>query len=433
MKEKTIELFEGINLHILKTDKFKTNLLAVFMLTDLNRENVTKNTLIPAVLRRGTEKLPTMKDIAIKLEDMYGSVLDASSEKMGDKQVLQFYIDSLANEYTLDGSDILKEGTELLCDIILKPATENIHHCTESACQTVVSFREDYVAQEKETIKELINSKINDKGSYAINRATEEMCKDEPYGLYKFGYVEDLKDITAPDLYKHYKDILATSEIHIYISGNIDETEIEETLKNRFQEVNRKYTPKNNDNKVTNYEENKMVTEKQNVTQGKLVLGYRVKDVDLISEMYVMSLYSAILGGTASSKLFMNVREKESLAYTVRSMYLKHKGIMMVTAGIEIDKYEKALNCIKKEIEDMKLGNITDEEVNDAKVNLITAYKSFNDKQSSLINLYMGQRFLGVVEDIDTMIKKLEAVTKEDVVRIANKLELEITYFLTNN
>ena len=433
MKEKTIELFDGINLHILKTDKFKTNLLAVFMLTDLNRENVTKNTLIPAVLRRGTEKLPTMKDIAVKLEEMYGSVLDASSEKMGDKQVLQFYIDSLANEYTLDGSDILKEGTELLCDIILNPTTENIHHCTESSCQTEVSFREEYVAQEKETIKELINSKINDKGSYAINRATEEMCKNEPYGLYKFGYVEDLKDITAQDLYKHYKNILATSEIHIYVSGNIDEAEIEETLKNRFQGVHRNYTSKCNDNNVTNCEENKMVTEKQNVTQGKLVLGYRVKEVDLISEMYVMSLYSAILGGTASSKLFMNVREKESLAYTVRSMYLKHKGIMMVTAGIEIDKYEKALSCIKKEIEDMKLGNITDEEVNDAKVNLITAYKSFNDKQSSIINLYMGQRFLGIVEDIDTMIKKIEAVTKEDVVRIANKLELEITYFLTNN
>ena len=146
-----------------------------------------------------------------------------------------------------------------------------------------------------------------------------------------------------------------------------------------------------------------------------------------------MSLYSAILGGTASSKLFMNVREKESLAYTVRSMYLKHKGIMMVTAGIEIDKYEKALTCIKKEIEDMRIGNITDEEVEDAKANLITAYKSFNDKQASIINLYMAQRFLGCVEDIDTMIEEIKNVTKEDVVEIANRLELEITYFLTNN
>ena len=228
MKEKTIELFDGINLHILKTDKFKTNLLAVFMLTDLNRENVTKNSLIPAVLRRGTTKLQTMKDIAIKLEDMYGSVLDASCDKMGDKQVLQFYVDSLANEYALDDTDILKESTELLCDVILSPKILNDEVGN-------VSFCEDYVSQEKETIRELINAKINDKGSYAMNRAIEEMCKEEPYGLYKFGYVEDLDSITAKDLYNHYKEVLATSEIHIYISGNVDETEIEEVLKNRFQ------------------------------------------------------------------------------------------------------------------------------------------------------------------------------------------------------
>lgn len=433
MKEKTIELFDGINLHILKTDKFKTNLLAVFMLTDLNRENVTKNALIPAVLRRGTVNLPTMKEIAIKLEDMYGSVFDASSEKMGDKQVLQFYIDSLANDYTLNNEDVLKDSIDLICDVILNPVTENIHHCTETSCQTVLSFREDYVAQEKETIKELINSKINDKGSYAINRATEEMCKDEPFGLYKFGYVEDLENITAPDLYKHYKNVLATAEIHIYISGNIDEESIEAELKDKFQGVARKYVAQNSDNKVTNHEENKTITEKQNVTQGKLVLGYRLKDADAISDMYKMSLYSAVLGGTASSKLFMNVREKESLAYTVRSMYLKHKAIMMVSAGIEIDKYDKALECIKKEIEDMRLGNITDEEIADAKANLVTAYKSFNDKQSSIINLYMGQRFLGVVEDVETIIAKIKDVTKEEVVEVANKLELEITYFLTNN
>ena len=432
MKEKTIELFDGINLHVLKTDKFKTNLLAVFMLTELNRENVTKNALIPAVLRRGTNKLSTMKDIAIKLEEMYGSVLDASSDKMGDKQVLQFYIDLLDNEYTLDNTDLLKDGVELLCDVILDPTTENINYCDENHCAKIVSFREEYVEQEKETIRELIKSKINDKGSYAINRATEEMCKDEPFGLYKFGYVEDLKDITAQDLYKHYKEVLSTSEIHIYISGNVDEAEIEEILKDRFQIVARKYVAKNNDNKVTNSVEDKFVTESQNVTQGKLVLGYRLKNSDLVDDIYKMSLYSAVLGGTASSKLFMNVREKESLAYTVRSIYLKNKGILLVTAGIEIDKYNKALECIKKEIEDMCLGNITDEEIADAKANLVTAYKSFKDKQSSIINLYMGQRYLGIVEDIDTMIKKITDVTKEEVIEVANKLELEITYFLTN-
>lgn len=421
MKEKTIELFDGIHLHILETDKFKTNLLAIFMLTDLTRENVTKNALIPAILRRGTEKLPTMKDIATKLEEMYGSVLDASSDKMGDKQVIQFYIDSLADEYTLENENQLKEATELLLDVMLNPKTEN------------GSFSEEYVAQEKETIRELILSKINDKGSYALNRAIEEMCVEEPFGLYKFGYIEDLENITSKDLFNHYQEVLSTSEIHIYLSGNVDEIEMGEIIKNRFQNVDRKYNAQNNDNKLTNYIENKIVKENQNVTQGKLVLGYKLENVNLVDDMYAMTLYSAILGGTASSKLFMNVREKQSLAYTVRSMYLKHKGILMVTAGIEIDNYEKALKYIQKEIEDMRLGNIKDEEINDAKVNLVTAYKSYMDKQASMINLYMGQRYLGVTEDIETMIEKINTVTKEDIIEVANRLKLQITYFLANN
>lgn len=420
MKEKTIELFDGIQLHILKTDKFKTNLLAVFMLTDLTRENVTKNALIPAVLRRGTEKLPTMKEIAIQLEEMYGSILDASCDKMGDKQVLQFYIDSLSNEYTLEKEDILNTSLELLGDMILNPKTED------------GSFVAEYVTQEKETIRELINAKINDKGSYALNRAIEEMCYEEPFGLYKFGYVEDLDKITAADLYTHYQEVLATSEIHIYVSGNIDEVEIEKIWKEKFQKVSRKYVAKNDDSKVTNYLENKIIAEKQNVTQGKLVLGYKLKEADLTEDMYAMSLYSAVLGGTASSKLFMNVREKQSLAYTIRSMYLKHKGILMVTAGIEIDKYEKALQYIQKEIEDMRTGNITEEEIEDAKANLVTAYRSFADKQASIINFYMGQRYLGVIDSIDSMIEKIKAITREDIVNVANRLSLQVTYFLTN-
>ena len=204
-------------------------------------------------------------------------------------------------------------------------------------------------------------------------------------------------------------------------------------IKEKFQVVPRKYLAKNEDSKYKEFIQEKNILEPQNVTQGKLVLGYKLADVNLVEDMYAMTLYSAILGGTASSKLFMNVREKQSLAYTVRSMYLKHKGILLVTAGIEIEKYEKALEYIKKEIEDMHIGNITEEEIKDAKANLVTAYKSYSDKQSSIINLYMGQRYMGVFEEIETMIEKINAVTKEDIVRVANRLKLQVTYFLTNN
>ncbi len=421
MDEKTFEIYEGINLHIINTDRFKSDFIAAFVFTDLSKENVTKNALIPAVLRRGCEGYPTMKDISIFLEENYGSVFDASSDKIGDKQVLQFYITSLNNNYTFDGEDLLSKNTEMLCNIMLKPKLNND------------SFDELYVKQEKETLRELIRSKINNKGSYANIRCIEEMCKNEPYGLYKFGYEEDLENITATELYKQYKKILSTSEIHFYISGNVDSERIENILKAHFKNLDRKFdASKVYDNFEIKECEEKIVKEHQEVTQGKLVLGFRIKDHNVLENMYKFMLYSAILGGTPSSKLFQNVREKESLAYTIRSIYMKHKGIVLVSAGIEISNYEKALRLIKKEIEDIRVGNFTEEDIANAKSTLENAYLSYLDDQVAVINIYMGQRLLGNTQSIDEMINNMKSVTKADIMEMANKLELKMTYFLTD-
>ena len=420
MDEKTIELFEGINLHIIKTDRFKTDFVAAFLFTDLTREDVTKNALIPAVLRRGTSELPTMKEISISLENNYGSVFDASSDKIGDKQALQFYITAINNKYTFSNEDILSQNINELCDIILNPKLEN------------GVFDNKYVEQEKETLRELIKSKINNKASYANSRCIEEMCKGEPYGLDKFGYEEDLEKISSNELYDHYKDVLRTSEIHIYVSGDVDEERIREIIKDRFEHLERNYdaTRLQEDIRINNAAA-KVVTDNQDVTQGKLVLGYRVNEHEILDDMYKLILYSAILGGTPSSKLFQNVREKESLAYTIRSSYLKHKGIVLISAGIEIENYEKALQLIGKEVEDMRLGNFTEEEVDDAKIALENAYLSYLDEQTAIINLYMGQRLLGNIQSIEEMIKSIKSITKEDIINIANKLDLKMTYFLT--
>ena len=420
MNEEIVKIFEGINLHFVNTDKFKTDLIAAFFVTDLNRESVTKNALIPAVLRRGTNKLQTMKEISVKLEDMYGSVLDASSDKLGDRQVVQFYINSLNNNYALDSMDIQGEAINLLCDIILNPKL--VDDC----------FDEEFVKGEKETLRELIEAKINDKGSYSMVRCVEEMCSGEPYGLYKFGYVEDLDKIDAKNLYEQYKKILATAEIHIYLSGLFNKDDIVEKLKNRFSVIERKYENKNIDTYIAeNKYENREVTERQDVTQGKLVLGYRVNDIDISKDLQKVILYATILGGTPGSKLFQNVREKASLAYTIRSIYVKHKGILMVAAGIEIDKYEEAHSLILKQVEDIRNGEITEEEIKDAKSYLTNSYKSFYDDQSAIINFDMGQTLLNNENTIDECIAKINAVSKEEVIEVANKLDLQLTYFLT--
>ena len=423
MIRKTIKIKDGIILHCMNTeDRFKTNYIAINIFTKLNRETITKNALLPLVLRRGSKNYPTMQDISIKLESMYGASFDASNEKLGDNLSIQFVMDTISDDYTLDNGNILEEAINLICDVLLSPVLENS------------TFKEEYVQQEKETLKEIINSKINDKAQYSMDRTIEEMYQNEPYGIYKFGYVEDLEKINSQDLYNQYKNVLKESQINIYVSGKIDESKITEILTDKFEKVDRNYNEDNMAHNAPEYvaqAEFRDVLEKQNVTQGKLVLGYKLQSTNLAKDFYKMTVYNAILGGTASSKLFNNVREKKSLAYTIRSQYIKQKGAMLVSAGIELENYDIAKECILKEINDMKIGEITEQEINDAKVNLVTLYRSITDSQSALISWAIGQQLLKCDEDVNVVIDKINAITKEDVLDVANRLVPTIRYYLS--
>ncbi len=424
MIRKTIKLKDGILLHCMNTeDRFKTNYIAINIFTKLNREAVTKNALLPLVLRRGCVEYPSMQDISIRLEDMYGASFDATNEKLGDNLSIQFVTDTISDDYTLEKGNILEDGIDLVCSVLLNPVLEN------------GVFKSEFVAQEKETLKELINSKINDKAQYSMDRAVEEMYKNKPYSLYKFGYVEDLDDINAENLYEQYKKVLSESQINIYISGKFDELKVAEQLDNKFENIERNYNEEDLFSKESDYLEKSQVdeiVEKQNVIQGKIVLGYKLKSENLAEDFYKMTVYNAILGGTASSKLFNNVREKKSLAYTIRSQYIKQKGAMFVSAGIELENYEIAKECILKEINDMKIGEITEQEINDAKVNLFTLYRSITDSQSALIGWAIGQELLKAEEDVDKVMGKINAVTKDDILEVASRLQYEVCYYLCN-
>lgn len=414
MEEKIIEIGENRFLHVLKTDKFKTSFVAAFFLSDLKRENVTINALVPAVLTHGTNNLPTMKDINLKLDSLYGATLDGSSDKIGDKQALQFYVTTIDDKYALDNENLLEECAKLLLDVIYNPKLVD------------GKFDGDYVQKEKENLRELIKARINEKSSYAISRTIEEMFKDSPYGAYKYGNIEDLDKINPGNLYEQYMNLISSSEIHFYVSSS---TEVDSSwfeICNKFQ---MKQEIKSNQILASTPGE-KDIIEPQDVTQGKLVLGYDV-DIDIKEDLYKMQVYNAILGGSSNSKMFQNVREKESLAYTARSTYLKHKATLLIFAGIEIDKYNKALETIEKQVEDMKNGEFSDEDIKDAKVFLENIMRSYADSQDILIDLSMGQIVMGMKDDIETMINKINAITREDILYVANKLKLNTKYFLT--
>lgn len=421
MEYKEDELKEGIKLHVMDTDKFKTNLIAIFLTTKLDRNDVTKNALISAILRRGSKNMHSQEEISKELEEMYGASFDCGLDKTGDNQVLKFYIETINDNYLpKQGENILKKATEKLIEIVFNPYTENN------------GFKQEYVEQEKNNIKQRIEGKIDNKARYAIDRCIEEMYKDKPFGLYKFGYVEDLEKIDKNDLYNYYKELINSCKIDIFISGNSNE-EVQNIIKEndnikKLQPRKPKYQTPQNEEKELKEKEN-IITESMEVTQGKLILGL---DVNINKEelKYNALIYNSILGGSANSKMFQNVREKAHLAYVASSSYLRHKNNIFINCGIEIANYEKALELIRKQLEDMKNGDFTNEDIENAKKGIIATIKTIDDEQDTQITYYFGQELTNTRVSVEEYIRKIQQVQKRDVIDIANKVSINTIYFL---
>ena len=421
MEYKENEIKQGIKLHTINNNKFKTNLIAVFLTTELNRENVTKNALISSVLRRGSKNMPSQEEISKQMESMYGADFDCGLDKTGDNQVLKFYIEVINDNFLPQkGEDMLKTAIQKLLEIVFNPYIEKD------------SFKQQYIEQEKNNIKQKIEGKIDNKAKYALDRCIEEMYPDSPFGLYKFGYIEDLEGVNGKDLYFYYKELINSCKIDIFVSGNIKEEtgKIVEENENiqKLQGRNSKYKIPTIEKKENQKKEN-VVTESMEVTQGKLVLGLDV-DIDKEERRYDTLIYNSILGGTANSKMFQNVREKAHLAYVASSSYLRYKNNIFVNCGIEIANYEKALELIKEQIEDMKKGEFTQEDIENAKKGIIATIKTIDDEQDTEINYYFGQELTQSKVSLEEYKNKIDSVGKEDIIAIANKVRVNTVYFL---
>jgi len=421
MKYQQKELKRGIKLHTINTDKFKTNLIAIFLTTELNRENVTKNAVISAILRRGTKTMPSQEEISKQMEEMYGASFDCGLDKTGDNQVLKFYLETVNDNFLpQQAQNMAKTALEKLLEIVFNPYLEN------------GSFKPEYVEQEKNNIRQRIEGKIDNKARYSMDRCIEEMYQNQPFGLYKFGYVEDLEKMDGKNLYEYYKELINTCKIDIFVSGMIDD-EINQIV---AENENMKNLSEREPQMITSTELNKKLPEKENVvteslevTQGKLVLGL---DIHLEKEdfRYATLIYNGILGGSANSKMFQNVREKAHLAYVASSSYLRYKNNIFVNCGIEIGNYEKALELIKQQIEDMKNGQFTEEDIQNAKKGIIATIKTIDDEQDTGITYYFGQELSQSKVSIEEYMQKIEKVTKEDIMHIAQNVAIHTIYFL---
>lgn len=421
MEYKQTELKKGIKLHTINNDKFKTNLIAVFLTTKLTRENVTKNAVISATLRRGSKSMPSQEEISKQMEEMYGASFDCGLDKTGDNQVLKFYLETINDVFLpTNGEDMLKNSLQKLLEIVFNPYTEN------------ESFKEEYVEQEKNNIKQRIEGKIDNKARYSLDRCIEEMYKNQPFGLYKMGYVEDLQAIDGKNLYEYYKKLIDTCKIDIFVSGMVEDEILSIVKENenitKLKDRTPDFTIPKELNKEIPEKEN-IVTESKEVTQGKLIIGLNVS-IDNEDLKYDTLIYNSILGGSPSSKMFQNVREKAHLAYVASSSYLRYKNNIFVNCGIEIGNYEKALELIKKQIEDMKNGDFTEEDIENAKKVIISTIKTIDDEQDTEISYYLGQELTDNHISIPDYMARIEKVTKQDVLNIAKNVGIHTIYFL---
>ena len=415
------QLMPGVYLRTIHTNKFKSAYLSVTFLSRLTAEHAAINSLVPYVLRRGTENHPDMESISAALDELYGGAIEPAVRKKGETQCVGFVASFLDDAYTLEGEQILEPAAKLMGELLLRPRTENGKFC------------QDYFAGEQTNLIDRIRGQINDKRTYASLRLKQLMCGEEAYGVDLWGDEAHAAAITNESLWQRYEQLLSSCEVEVYYCGSARPERVEAAMREALSGLPRSQELEETDCEIrlTVGEEPQVVEEAMDVTQGKLAMGFRTGGMTVWEEDFpALVMLNAVFGGTSLSKLFMNVREKLSLCYYASSALEKMKGILVVSSGIEFDKYEQARDEILAQLEAIRRGEIEAWELEGARRTIMTAYMTTLDSQSRLEDYWLGQSVAGVEEGLEEFAGRIEQVTREQVVQAAHKLELDTIYFL---
>ena len=420
------EIKQGVTLHLINNKNFKTDFTVFFLSLPLEKETITKNALLPAVLRSGCKKYQSYQKIIEELEMLYGAAFDCGVDKTGDNLVLKFFIESINDNYLPSKNNNLEKVINILTEIIFNPQVQN------------GAFNETKVELEKRNLEMIINAQKDNKAFYAYDKCVKAMYKNQAYGLSKYGDKDDLPTINNKNLYEQYKQMIDTCKIDIIVSSDFQAEEVEkiinkneliQAIKPREEKIKINDIKKEIKDIIENPEE---IKEELDVTQGKLVIGLDILPNRFDDFRYITIVYNAIFGNGVSSKLFQIVREKESLAYTTKSEYVVQKNNIFIRCGIECNKYQKTLDLIKKLLDDMKKGDFTDEEITKAKDYILAGVDSISEEQDSQILFLFGQELSKRSITIDEYKEKIKNVTRDEIIEIANKIQINTIYFLRN-
>lgn len=415
------ELIPGVWLTALRSDKFKTGCLSINLLTQLNRETAALNAVIPFVLRRGTRYHPDMETIAAELDSLYGTGIEPSVRKIGEIQCIGFYASFPDEKYLPQGSDVFEKAANFTCELLLAPSTRG---------GLLVPA---YVESEKEKLLDLIRSRVNDKRSYAKLRLIEQMCCYEDYAVSRFGTEDVAEGIYYQKLTKYYHSLISTSPVEIFYCGSMDGTKAKDILSDALSGMTRGEINYDigTDIRMNAVEDTvRSFTDEMAVTQGKLVLGFRLGECMEVPDIAAIYVFNAVYGSGVTSKLFMNVREKLSLCYYASSAVDTHKGVMLVSSGVDFDKAGAAKAEILAQLDAVKNGEITDAELDAAKRSVASDLRACLDSQGELEGFYLANTLDGLEFSPDELAELVNEVRREDVIAIANSVVLDAEYFL---
>jgi predicted Zn-dependent peptidase len=408
---------EGTGWYCFTTPRFKTITLHAFIVNELSVEQTVFGAILPHVLQQGTQKWPTFMQMEQTLEELYGASFRAEVGKLADKQLISIHLEIVNGRYLPGKPDTLSLGLEFLQEVIDHP------HVQDGA------FPEDVVKQEKDLLQRQILGLINDKGQYAVTRLIEAMADGRRFGLRKLGRVEDLDKITPHTLYDYYQKVHSTHPIILFAVGEIDPRSIEKFMQ-RYRTGQPRKEPENIEPYTPHFHD-RLLTERQDIRQGKLNLGYHtgitLKDVRYPALM----MYAGILGGFPHSKLFVNVRERASLAYYAYARLDAVLGYMIVGAGIEFEDFEPARDIIRQQVDAMQRGDISEQEWEFTLRAFDNDILSEEDNPSQLIARHLEHVLLGGGLFGEPLQRALHEVTPEQVKEVARNVSLDTVFFLT--
>lgn len=403
------------NLHLIKTDRFKTITVEIDFRRLVKKDEITKRALLKDILLNSTKRYPTERELIIESENLYDLKLISSSSRMGNYTNLSFKIRFLNEDYT--EKNMNKKSIEFLMDIIFNPNIKNDE------------FNPDIVTKCKKRIAKSIKSLKDNKIKYTISKLLESV-KDRPYSYNSYGYIEDLDIIDEKNIYNYYKSMINEDLIDIFVVGNINKDEIKEIIKNNFKANT--FHKEKKDIVVEELELTKKINvlnEVDEVNQTQLTMLCTMHKITDYERKYVSKIYNEILGGSSSSILFDTVREKKSYAYYINSEQKSYDNILLIYSGIQPGNSEAVIKLVKKALSDMQKGKISKDAINNAKQNMINALKSSLDSPTGIINSYYAKVLVNS-DDIKTRMKKINEVTLDDIINFANKINLHTIYLL---